>query len=100
MITPNRTELGLIAQDVEPVFPDLVETDPTGMRSMNYVGLISPMIGAIKEQQAESANYGPGWRSPSLPPWSRASCCGASGRPGPGSSRLSPPRAEGVAAVR
>lgn len=49
----GRTELGLIAQDVEPLYPNLVETDATGMRSMNYVGLIAPLIEATKEQEDE-----------------------------------------------
>lgn len=39
----QQRELGLIAQDVEPVFPELVGTgDSSGMRSMNYIGLLSP----------------------------------------------------------
>jgi trimeric autotransporter adhesin len=49
----HRTELGLIAQDVEPLYPDLVDTDASGMKSMAYVGLIGPMIKAMQEQQAE-----------------------------------------------
>ncbi|MGD9728941.1 MAG: tail fiber domain-containing protein, partial [Nitrospiraceae bacterium] len=50
----QQRELGLIAQDVEPVFPELVGTgDSNGMRSMNYIGLLSPMIAAMQEQQAE-----------------------------------------------
>ena len=46
------TELGLIAQDVEPLFPELVKTNPDGMMTLNYVGLIGPMIAAMQEQQA------------------------------------------------
>ena len=49
----HRTELGLIAQDVEPLYPDLVETDASGMKSMSYVELIAPLIKAMQEQQAE-----------------------------------------------
>ncbi len=49
----QRTELGLIAQDVEPLYPNLVQTDSTGMKSMNYVSLISPIIAAMQEQQYE-----------------------------------------------
>ena len=49
----HRTELGLIAQDTEPLFPELVQTGPDGMKSMGYVGLVGPMIEAMQEQQAE-----------------------------------------------
>lgn len=51
----HRTELGLIAQDVEPVYPMLVNTTPDGTKTMNYVGLIGPMVEAIKELKAENA---------------------------------------------
>jgi hypothetical protein len=49
----GRTELGLIAQDTEPLYPDLVQTDPDGSKSLNYVGLAAPLIEAMQEQQAE-----------------------------------------------
>jgi len=49
----NETELGLIAQDVETVYPDLVQATPDGTKSMNYIGLIAPLIEAIKEQQRQ-----------------------------------------------
>lgn len=49
----RRTELGLIAQDVEAIYPDLVSTNPNGTKAMNYQGLIAPMIAAMKEQQRQ-----------------------------------------------
>lgn len=49
----GRTELGLIAQDVQAVYPELVSESGSGMLSLNYTGLIAPMIEAIKEQQAQ-----------------------------------------------
>jgi hypothetical protein len=49
----SRTELGLIAQDVEPLYPDLVATDASGMKSMAHVSLVTPMIEGMQEQQAE-----------------------------------------------
>ncbi|WP_437186782.1 tail fiber domain-containing protein [Planctomicrobium sp. SH668] len=51
----TKTELGLIAQDVEPLFPDLVRTasDEIGTKSINYIGLIAPLIRAVQEQQTE-----------------------------------------------
>ncbi|ODA66029.1 hypothetical protein A7A08_03043 [Methyloligella halotolerans] len=44
-------ELGFIAQDVQPVFPDLVatEADEVGTKSLNYIGLIAPIVKAIQE---------------------------------------------------
>jgi hypothetical protein len=41
--------IGVIAQEVEAVFPELVETGPDGLKRVDYVGLIGPMIEAIKE---------------------------------------------------
>ncbi|WP_413613129.1 tail fiber domain-containing protein [Bdellovibrio sp. HCB-110] len=40
---------GVIAQQVEEIYPDLVKTDKLGMKKVNYLGLISPMIESIKE---------------------------------------------------
>lgn len=42
---------GLIAQEVEKVFPELVEDGPDGMKALNYMGLIGPLVEAVKEQQ-------------------------------------------------
>lgn len=44
-------ELGFIAQDVEPHFPTLVLERDGGLKSVNYLGLIAPMVEAIKAQQ-------------------------------------------------
>ena len=41
--------MGVIAQDVEKVFPDLVETDDEGHKRVAYHGLIAPLIEAVKE---------------------------------------------------
>lgn len=41
--------IGVIAQDVERVFPELVETTPEGLKKVNYEGLIAPLIEAVKE---------------------------------------------------
>ncbi|BAY84770.1 hypothetical protein NIES267_42670 [Calothrix parasitica NIES-267] len=46
-------QLGFIAQEVETIFPELVHIGSDGMRTMNYTGLIAPMIEAIKEQQKQ-----------------------------------------------
>ena len=45
---------GFIAQQVEPIIPDVVNTDEdTGMKSINYVGLIGHLVEGIKEQQTQ-----------------------------------------------
>jgi hypothetical protein len=45
---------GFIAQQVEPILPDVVQTDErTGMKSINYVGMIGHLVEAIKEQQEQ-----------------------------------------------
>ncbi|WP_424103133.1 DUF6519 domain-containing protein [Moorena producens] len=46
----QETQIGLVAQEVEKVFPELVSTDSQGMKSMSYSKLIAPLIEAIKEQ--------------------------------------------------
>ncbi len=47
--TEKRREFGLIAQDVQSVFPDLVDADSNGILGLNYIGLIAPLIEALKE---------------------------------------------------
>ena len=45
--------LGLIAQEVEQVLPQLVRTDEgTGLKSIGYLGLVPVLVEAIKEQSA------------------------------------------------
>ncbi|MDM8561228.1 tail fiber domain-containing protein [Candidatus Parabeggiatoa sp. HSG14] len=46
-------QIGVIAQEVEKVFPELVEMGPDNMKGVNYSGLISTFIEAIKEQQQQ-----------------------------------------------
>jgi Chaperone of endosialidase len=45
--------IGLIAQEVERVLPEVIETGPDGMKGINEAGLVAAIITAIKEQQAE-----------------------------------------------
>jgi len=52
----NNEELsiGLIAQDVEKIFPRAVSTSQqSGLKSIDYAKLVAPLIEAIKEQQKE-----------------------------------------------
>ena len=51
----SQSKIGLLAQDVQKVFPGLVKTtnDKNKTLSVNYQGLIPVLINAIKEQQKE-----------------------------------------------
>jgi hypothetical protein len=46
-------QIGLIAQEVETVFPELVATNGDGLKSVNYEQLVAPVISAIQEQQRQ-----------------------------------------------
>jgi hypothetical protein len=50
--TPDKRNFGFIAQEVQEIFPDLVGVSPDGMLSVEYTGLIAPLVKAIQEQQA------------------------------------------------
>jgi hypothetical protein len=49
----NERNLGLIAQDVERIFPELVTTDANGYRQVKYDQLPLLTIEAVKEQQEQ-----------------------------------------------
>jgi hypothetical protein len=49
----GKKSVGLIAQDVEKVYPELVHTSDNGIKSVEYGNLVAPLIEAIKEQQKE-----------------------------------------------
>ena len=50
----KKKQLGVIAQDVEKSFPELVDTDSvTGMKSVNYSGLAAVAIQGVKELDAK-----------------------------------------------
>nr|MBK9653843.1 tail fiber domain-containing protein [Bacteroidota bacterium] len=69
MNLPQGNQIGLIAQDLEKVFPELVSnsihpadfnpetnekiSDEVSYKGVNYIGLIPVLIQAIKEQQTE-----------------------------------------------
>lgn len=48
---PGPKRLGLIAQEVQKIFPELVKTDSSNYLYVDYIGLIPVMIQAIKEQE-------------------------------------------------
>jgi len=45
--------VGLIAQEVEAVMPEVVSTDAAGMKSLAYANLVAVLIQAVKEQQVQ-----------------------------------------------
>ncbi len=46
--------LGFIAQEVEKVFPETVETEKsTGYKSVQYASLVAPLVSALQEQQRQ-----------------------------------------------
>ena len=47
----ERQKIGLLAQDIEKVFPELV-SESHGVKSLNYQGLVPVLINALKEQDA------------------------------------------------
>lgn len=49
----NGLQMGVIAQDVEKVFPELVSTNEDGYKSVAYSNLVGALIEAIKEQQKQ-----------------------------------------------
>lgn len=64
-LDPNKggiRQYGFIAQQVEPVFPNLVSTTsataltPDGTLGLNYIGLIAPVIRAIQALSTEIAS--------------------------------------------
>lgn len=50
---PTGRQVGVLAQEVEKVLPEAVKEDPNGLKSVNYNGLTSVLIEAIKQQQKE-----------------------------------------------
>lgn len=47
----GKPEIGLIAQEVEHVLPQVVGEDPSGYKTVAYGNLVSLLVEAIKEQQ-------------------------------------------------
>jgi hypothetical protein len=46
--------LGVIAQEVEEVFPEVVRTDSQGYKSVDYSKLVAPLIEAVKSLKSEN----------------------------------------------
>ena len=52
-IATGAREMGVIAQEVEAVIPELVFTDENGIKSVAYANTVALLIEAIKEQQVQ-----------------------------------------------
>lgn len=52
--TDKTTHLGVIAQDVQKVYPELVSTGDKGYLGVAYEGLIAPLLQAINELKAKN----------------------------------------------
>lgn len=54
---PRREHLGVIAQDVEKVYPQAVYTDEQGFKRVDYPALVPALIAAVKELKAANDNF-------------------------------------------
>ena len=59
---PNKnfsegTQIGVVAQEVESVFPELVHTDTEGFKSVSYSNLVAPLIEAVKELKEQNEEF-------------------------------------------
>jgi hypothetical protein len=49
----GKQKIGVLAQEIKEVFPELVSEDDNEMLAVNYQGLVPVLINALKEQQIE-----------------------------------------------
>jgi hypothetical protein len=49
----DKQQVGVIAQEVEAVLPEVVLTDKNGYKSVDYSKIVSLLIEGIKEQQKQ-----------------------------------------------
>ena len=49
----GKQKIGVLAQDIQQVFPELVTTDDKDMLAVNYQGLVPVLINALKEQEGK-----------------------------------------------
>jgi hypothetical protein len=54
--SPTTTRYGYIAQEMERVYPNLVYTDQTGLKTIDYIGIIPMITEKIKELDDKIAN--------------------------------------------
>ena len=54
IIEPERKRIGLIAQEVELIIPEVVRTsEDDGLKSIEYQNIVGLLVEAIKEQQKQ-----------------------------------------------
>ncbi|MFW5658942.1 MAG: tail fiber domain-containing protein, partial [Bacteroidota bacterium] len=51
----DRLHYGVIAQELEPLLPDLVQTDDKGHKSVNYIELVPILVKGFQEEHARNA---------------------------------------------
>lgn len=49
----GKQKIGVLAQNIQKVFPELVSKDENEMLVVNYQGLVPILINAIKEQNGK-----------------------------------------------
>ena len=49
----GKQKIGVLAQDIKEVFPELVTEDSNEMLAVNYQGLVPVLINALKEQDGK-----------------------------------------------
>lgn len=49
----NGRQIGLIAQEVEAIYPEFVHTNEEGYKSVNYAGMVAVLIEAVKELESQ-----------------------------------------------
>ena len=54
--TEQKQKIGLLAQEVQKVFPELVSEDNNGMLAVNYQALVPVLINALKELESETSS--------------------------------------------
>ncbi|MFT6855619.1 MAG: hypothetical protein ACJA0X_001593, partial [Cyclobacteriaceae bacterium] len=55
-INDESEQIGVIAQELEEIFPQLVNTDANGYKSVNYASMTAVLIEAVKELNAKVEN--------------------------------------------
>lgn len=60
-MTNQDPQIGVVAQELEEIYPEFVQTDDNGMKSVNYAQMTAVLIEAVKElntevQELKSAN--------------------------------------------
>lgn len=53
-MTNENRQIGLLAQDVEKVFPEAVNTAEDGYKAVNYQALVAPIVEGVKELHAQN----------------------------------------------